>query len=84
MGSAIGGVFSGDLLTLFLFWEIAAVSSVPLIWKGGPKAYAAVFDILHFIFSRVFVCLQARLSMAALMGVISALDILGWMRQVVG
>jgi len=41
MGSAIGGVFAGDLLTLFLFWEIAAVSSVPLIWKGGEKAYAA-------------------------------------------
>ena len=41
MGAAIGGVFSGDLLTLFLFWEIAAVSSVPLIWKGGEKAYAA-------------------------------------------
>jgi len=39
--SAIGGVFSGDLLTLFLFWEIAAVSSVPLVWKGGEKAYAA-------------------------------------------
>ncbi len=41
MGSAIGGVFAGDLLTLFLFWEIAAVSSVPLIWKGGERAYAA-------------------------------------------
>ena len=41
MGAAIGGVFAGDLLTLFIFWEIAAVSSVPLIWKGGEKAYAA-------------------------------------------
>ncbi|MEP6342500.1 MAG: Na(+)/H(+) antiporter subunit D [Maricaulaceae bacterium] len=41
MGAAIGGVFAGDLLTLFIFWEIAAVSSVPLIWKGGERAYAA-------------------------------------------
>ena len=58
MGAAIGGVFSGDLLTLFLFWEIAAVSSVPLIWKGGERAYAAGVRYLAIhIFSGV--CLLA-------------------------
>ena len=58
MGSAIGGVFAGDLLTLFLFWEIAAVSSVPLIWKGGERAYAAGVRYLAIhIFSGV--CLLA-------------------------
>lgn len=31
-GSAIGGVFAGDLLTLFLYWEGTAVASVFLIW----------------------------------------------------
>ena len=31
-GSAIGGVFAGDLLTLFLYWEVTAVTSVFLIW----------------------------------------------------
>jgi len=31
-GSAIGGVFAGDLLTLFLYWELTAVTSVFLIW----------------------------------------------------
>ncbi len=31
-GSAIGAVFAGDLLTLFLFWELTAVSSVLLVW----------------------------------------------------
>ncbi len=32
VGSAIGAVFAGDLLSLFLFWEIMAVSSALLIW----------------------------------------------------
>ena len=40
-GAAIAGVLSGDLLTLFLFWELTAISSVFLIWKGGEHAYAA-------------------------------------------
>lgn len=31
-GSALGVVFAGDLFTLFIFWEIMAVSSVCLIW----------------------------------------------------
>ncbi len=31
-GSALGAVFAGDLITLFVFWEILAVTSVFLIW----------------------------------------------------
>jgi len=31
-GSALGAVFAGDLLTLFVFWELLAVSSVFLVW----------------------------------------------------
>ena len=31
-GGSLGVVFAGDLLTLFIFWEIMAVSSVWLIW----------------------------------------------------
>lgn len=31
-GSALGAVFAGDLLTLFVFWELLALSSVFLIW----------------------------------------------------
>lgn len=34
MGAAISGVFVGDFLTLFIFWELAAISSVMLVWKG--------------------------------------------------
>ncbi len=31
-GSAVGGVFAGDLITLFVYWELTAVTSVFLIW----------------------------------------------------
>jgi len=41
MGAAMAGVFAGDLLTLFIFWELAAISSVFLVWKGGERSYAA-------------------------------------------
>lgn len=31
-GSAIGGVFAGDLITLFVYWELTALTSVFLVW----------------------------------------------------
>ena len=31
-GSAIGAVFAGDLVTLFIYWEGTAIASVFLIW----------------------------------------------------
>ncbi len=34
-GAALGGVLAGDLITLFVYWEIAAVASVFLIWAGA-------------------------------------------------
>ncbi|MEM9069867.1 MAG: Na(+)/H(+) antiporter subunit D [Myxococcota bacterium] len=34
-GSAIAATFAGDLVTLFLFWELTALSSVFLIWQRG-------------------------------------------------
>ncbi len=41
-GSALGAVFAGDLLTLFVFWELTAVSSVFLIWaRKTDKAFKA-------------------------------------------
>ena len=36
-GSALGAVFAGDLLTLFVYWELTAVSSVMLIWARGTE-----------------------------------------------
>jgi multicomponent Na+:H+ antiporter subunit D len=41
-GSALGAVFAGDLLTLFLFWEGIAVASALLIWAARTEsAYRA-------------------------------------------
>ena len=36
-GSAIGAVFAGDLVTLFLFWEGTAIASVFLIWASRTE-----------------------------------------------
>jgi len=36
-GSALGAVFAGDLITLFVFWELLAVSSVVFIWARGTE-----------------------------------------------
>ncbi len=41
-GCAIGAVFAGDLITLFIFWEVTAISSVFLIWaRRTERAYRA-------------------------------------------
>ena len=39
-GSAVGGVLAGDLISLFVFWELSAIASVFLIWaRGTERAY---------------------------------------------
>jgi len=41
-GAAIGAVFAGDLITLFVFWELTAITSVFLIWASrSERSYAA-------------------------------------------
>ncbi len=37
IGTAIGAVFAGDLLTLFVYWELTAVTSVFLVWAGRTE-----------------------------------------------
>ena len=37
-GAGLGAVFSGDLLSLFFFWELTAISSVFLIWGARNSA----------------------------------------------
>lgn len=40
--SAVGAVFAGDLLTLFVFWELLALTSVFLIWaRRTDRAYSS-------------------------------------------
>ena len=41
-GAAIGGVYAGDLITLFIYWEGTAIASVFLIWASRTeKSYRA-------------------------------------------
>ena len=41
-GSGLGAVFAGDLLTLFVFWELLAFTSVFLIWaRRTQRSYIA-------------------------------------------
>jgi multicomponent Na+:H+ antiporter subunit D len=48
-GAALGAVFAGDLLTLFVFWELLAIASVFLIWaRRTEKALKAGFRYLIF------------------------------------
>ncbi len=41
-GATIGAVFSGDLISLFIYWELTAVTAVFVIWSARTKrAYGA-------------------------------------------
>ncbi|PSO55256.1 MAG: Na(+)/H(+) antiporter subunit D, partial [Actinobacteria bacterium QS_5_72_10] len=40
VGGALGVVFAGDWLTLFLFWELKAVASAGVIWAGRAPGSA--------------------------------------------
>jgi multicomponent Na+:H+ antiporter subunit D len=49
VGSSLGAVFAGDYLTLFIFWEVMAFSSVFLIWyRRQEKAVDAGFRYLLY------------------------------------
>lgn len=39
VGSSISVVLSGDLITLFIFWEIMAITSTIVIWSGSKQSY---------------------------------------------
>ncbi|MEM7173066.1 MAG: Na(+)/H(+) antiporter subunit D, partial [Pseudomonadota bacterium] len=36
-GAAIGAVFAGDMITLFVYWELTAITSVFLIWASRSE-----------------------------------------------
>ena len=62
-GSALGAVFAGDLVTLFIFWELLAISSVIFIWaRGTERAIDAGMRYLIFqVLSGVFLLAGALL-----------------------
>ena len=49
---AIGVCFAGDLITLFLYWELMALFSTVIVWCGGtPEARAAGirYAVMHLL-----------------------------------
>lgn len=46
-GSAVTATFAGDLMTLFIFWELTAIGSVFLILRAGTRA--AYFASMRYI-----------------------------------
>lgn len=49
---AIGVCFAGDLITLFLYWEIMALFSTIVVWSGGTPAARAAgirYAIMHLL-----------------------------------
>lgn len=49
VGSGIGAVLAGDLVTLWIFWEMLALTSVVLVWaRRTPEATAAGIRYLVF------------------------------------
>ncbi len=51
-GAAIGAAFAGDLVTLFVFWELMAVGSTLVLWSAGTRpAYLAAqrYLMIHLL-----------------------------------
>ena len=47
VGGSIGAIYAGDFITLFLFWEVMAFSSVFLVWfRRRPESLAAGYRYL--------------------------------------
>ena len=46
-GAAVAATFSGDMMTLFVFWELTAITSVFLILRAGTRA--AYFASMRYL-----------------------------------
>jgi multicomponent Na+:H+ antiporter subunit D len=58
-GAALGVVYAGDWISLFVFWELMAVASLFVIWYGGTsRSWAAGFRYLlvHVLGGSLLLC----------------------------
>jgi multicomponent Na+:H+ antiporter subunit D len=84
-GSALGAVFAGDLLTLFVFWEMLAVSSVFLVWaRRSERAIAAglrylVIQVLSGVLLLAGALLHLQESGSLDFGLIGLEGLSGWL-----
>ena len=57
IGGALGAVFAGDLITLYIFWEIMAIASTMLILaRRSQRSYGAAFRYVLVHILGVFFC----------------------------
>jgi len=67
-GCALGVVLAGDMITLFIYWEMAAISSVFLIWaRRTDRAYYAglrylIAQVVSGLFLLIGIILYANAS----------------------
>lgn len=58
-GSALGVVFSGDLLSFFIFWELMAIASSIVIFCSGTcdsRAAGLRYGYMHFVGGAILLC----------------------------
>ena len=51
-GSAICVTFAGDILTLFMFWELMAIGSTAVVWSAGTEGSARAglrYALVHLV-----------------------------------
>lgn len=51
-GAALSAVFAGDLISLFVFWEVMALASTTVIWSAGTDAAARAgmrYLVIHLL-----------------------------------
>ncbi|BCP52773.1 Na(+)/H(+) antiporter subunit D [Kaistia sp. 32K] len=48
-GAAQGIAFAGDLVTLFVFWEIMAIGSTLVIWSNGNARAGLRYALIHVL-----------------------------------
>lgn len=84
-GGALGVTFAGDFLSLYVFWELMAISSVLLVWgRREPTAVAAGFRYLlvHIVGGLIFlagiVFYESQVDSLAFDDMTSSKYTLGW------
>lgn len=84
-GSALGAVFAGDLLSLFVFWELLAFTSVFLIWaRRTQRSYTAgmhylIIQVLSGVILLVGTLFYAAENNTLAFGYIGLDSIAGWL-----
>ena len=84
-GSALGAVFAGDFFTLFIFWELLAISSVFFIWsRGTERALRAgmrylIFQVLSGVLLLAGALVHYRSSGSLVFDHLGLQELAGWL-----